>query len=510
MNLAQSLTTSIALNVPSLPLHLQHLFEHTVQRTDEAYQFCLSILQFLPEESLLIVDNFDALPANVNIPHSAYEDYSQSHIYKEPLIADLLNLPCHLLITTRCNYEELQRTSLTSPYKCFNITKMAQRDLSRLFNSICRMDIPVNIINRIIMAVYDNTLLVKLIAILLRDQAGVCAPEDVLNELEQNNALNAVPFHIDCQIDNQWYSRTFSAHITSILGFYQLSDTQKNILINMALMPDNGIPKGLFSQLMQLQDNSDLNALIHMGFIEVTKSNIISLHSLIRNSILQKKLHNLENCKIPLKSLTDICSKYLVHKDPQTKEVSEVIDSIADRIIDIPIPTRESGDIFLLFLETAIPFKFSNIDISKNDKILELYASFSRWSEDNSDSFFSSLYDILSGSTTLDTFEIKLRRIILSTKAIPDAVTDTTFQAVMLKTFYVYHKAPKGQKKEYVVEYLLKTAPAYQNSKFVKCFLYPFALYLGKKIILEKPSALLSIDSPEQKALIGSGTDQEL
>ena len=89
---------------------------------------CLNILRNLSPDDLIVVDNFDVLPEGIQQSDS---DQSEGAAFcKEPLLTELLSLRCKLLISTRCNFQQMQ---LSLPFHCMEGKELDTPSLMKLF-----------------------------------------------------------------------------------------------------------------------------------------------------------------------------------------------------------------------------------------------------------------------------------------------------------------------------------------------------------------------------------------
>ena len=96
------------------------------------------------------------------------------------------------------------------------------------------------------------------------------------------------------------------ANIQQLFNLYSLSEQERYILRNLALVPLTGLDTVVFAELCELEDYYDIDELIRRSWIRHDVSrDTICLHPLIRDVVLAECGVTLENCRVMVKNLTD-------------------------------------------------------------------------------------------------------------------------------------------------------------------------------------------------------------
>ena len=134
-----------------------------------------------------------------------------------------------------------------------------------------------------------------------------------------------------------------------MFSLYQLSDTETDIMRNLALAPLSGVQNRLFANWLKLRDMNTVNVLIEKGFIKAMEGRMIALHPMMQEVTMEETKPSVQNCRILLDSLQKIC---LRHGEEvfYYKQLFQTIESV--------IVQMENDDIsmYLRFLEDVFPY----------------------------------------------------------------------------------------------------------------------------------------------------------
>ena len=468
----------------------------------DQFQRSMAYLWSLGPEDLIILDNFDALPA-------ALSPEGSTAFSSDPLIQQILNLRCRLLINTRCSFDQMQLGSSPEFYR------VQELNTPSLLNLFCHYypeaENHRKMAKALIQAVFSNTLLVKLVAKLLQD--SFLSPEEVLQKLREDLTLSGIDDHITCEIDGVLYSQAMSCHLHTMLKLFGVTDAQMEILKYMSLMPLAGVSRNTFRTVAGLQNSVDLQKLIYMGFLQRNHKNQLSMHPLIRDVILHTTKPTYLNCAPLLQNLDQICSKQLGQKNSFCTETAAVIDSLVFRL-DTPREfqkeNRALAEMYLHFVQDALPFQYFH---SQMESSVNLY---------NRVRFLAHIANLY---TPLDWFILIGFRYIFGDEAdkqsrkkgesffglmsaSPLMITDSRFEVICLDTLYSFLKN-RGQEgwKQDAVANVIKTIGCHAPSRMVRLFCFPISLYLGQK---ELGKALLALPPKEEADCSGDTLKSEL
>ena len=243
---------------------------------DEKFEKRLSILASYGEDTLLIIDNMDTHPAD-------RENYVR-----------LKELPIHILFTSR-------ETDLDSEKFLLPIHPLSKQEQLQLFMHYGRFTIPEDEYGdyfKIFNMVEGHTLLLELIAKTMT--AETLTPEemtDILYSPEYDDISKVV-----IEKDNTYQQEKMNNFISKLFDTSNLTDVQKEILMNLSLTSISGIRQRLFKQFLDY-NNSDINALIRQSWIIQNRPNgpassQIHLHPVIKAAVINNTEPSLEKCSV--------------------------------------------------------------------------------------------------------------------------------------------------------------------------------------------------------------------
>ena len=281
------------------------------------------ILKKLHRDSLIILDNFNALPKD----DSFFREFAQNDF--------------QLLITTRCR---------PTQYPIMELKELdTDTELPELFYRLCPSATENTLATKqIIQTVHSHTLTVVLSALSL--SASGMEAEELLYELQTCGLSIASGEAVELYKDGAYTEGLMAEHLKKLLQLGKLSDSCLNVLRNLSLLSASGVLKNAFKNWMKLPSLSDVNYLAKYGFIHDDRENRkISLHPLIREIVALETLPSVSNCHTLLDSLHCIC---LVH-GLEVKRPQNVIDSLISITENILADIAED---YLLFLQDMFPY----------------------------------------------------------------------------------------------------------------------------------------------------------
>ncbi|WP_230398154.1 NB-ARC domain-containing protein [Novisyntrophococcus fermenticellae] len=259
---------STLLKIPFNGLDESHLTE------DEILEKRFSILATFSEDTLLIIDNMDIMPADKD----NYERLKQLSMHvifttrETQIDASKFQLPIEPL-------SKEEQLELFTHYGQFNITP---EDLPAYYN--------------LFEMVQGHTLLLELIAKTMA--AETLTPEEMTAILysPEDDDISKIPI----EKDNQYQQEKMNKFVSKLFDTSKLSDPQKEILMKLSLTSISGIRQRLFKQLLSC-DNSNINALISQSWIIQNRpgsadSFKIHLHPVIRSAVVNNTEPAIENC----------------------------------------------------------------------------------------------------------------------------------------------------------------------------------------------------------------------
>ncbi|MCD8238792.1 MAG: tetratricopeptide repeat protein [Clostridiales bacterium] len=247
----------------------------------------------LKEDVLIIIDNFDTVPAAEEFLDEMIESYS-----------------CKILFSTRSSFDENFYTSYT-------LKELPQTDLYNIVSKIYgKADNYKDIIMQIISEVHCHSLCVELAARLMGK--GRIPPEELLKQLRADYGIMKSQRLVSLKKDGRTSSETYYGHIHKLISLAVLSEKGKYIMQNMALVPCEGINCNTFSNWLipseindRIQYNTlisnEIDILIELGFIQTDGYEKIMLHPLIQEVTLDDTKPSIESCEVLIENLKTIC-----------------------------------------------------------------------------------------------------------------------------------------------------------------------------------------------------------
>ena len=240
-------------------------------------------LRTLKSDTLIIIDNFDTLPADDNF------------------LPVVLKYRCRILFTTRSIFSEYAGIEL-----------MEIEDTEDLFHLVsCFYPEAENfrsLIMEILEVIHRHTMCTELVARLLAK--GLLMPDQVLERLKKEHASFSSSDRISISKDGRNTRKTYYDHIRTLFSLFRLTGIQMDILRNLSLIPLKGIHARLFARWMDFQDLNDLNDLIEMGLVKERDEFKVSLHPMIREVVISNLPPGICSCRTLLKSIQAECLRH--------------------------------------------------------------------------------------------------------------------------------------------------------------------------------------------------------
>lgn len=298
-------------------------------------------LQSLKDDSLIIVDNFNAIASD------------------DELLSEVLAYSCRILFTTRSRFDD---------YDTYTIEEMPDDALLKLMgNLFTDADKYQAILSEIIQTVHGHTFAVELAARLL--EIGILEPDQLLEKLRTEKAAMDSKDKVSAKKDGKSKKATYYTHIHTLFSLYKLSSAETYIMCNLALAPHNGIAAKLIALWLKLENMNFINELIERGFVQLLPGQIIVLHPMIQEIALDETKPSVTKCKTLLKSIQHIC---LRHGEDVLyyRQLFDTIETIIDLI------ENDDMDFYLRFLEDVFPYmekyEFSNLRHIVTEKLYSL------------------------------------------------------------------------------------------------------------------------------------------
>ncbi|MCQ2409944.1 MAG: Archaeal ATPase, partial [Clostridia bacterium] len=309
------------------------------ESSEERFRRHERFLHQMKEDTLIIVDNFDV--------HDN-DEYLDS----------FLGYRCRIIFTTRNNFPE--RFTI-------DVEEIDDEDmLFALFTKFYSNAVLYKeTVYEIIELLHNHTLAVELAARLLK--TGILSPATLLSDLKEEKMSLRASDKIYMKKDGKSVSATYYEHIHRLFSLYVLNSVQKNIMMNMALMPLSGLSAKLFGKWLGLSDLNDVNKLTELGFIKISSDNTIWLHPVMQEIVISEIRPGIKECRALLGKIQDICLHHgtAVPFYRTMFQVVENVISVADKA------DRNDKKFYFYFLQDVFYYMDSYAYKTGMSKILE-------------------------------------------------------------------------------------------------------------------------------------------
>ena len=290
--------------------------------SDMRFERHARFLRTLKEDTLLIVDNFNATAA------------------EDDLLADVMAYHCKVLFTTRYRFDEYPMLELREINN-----KQTLLHLMSCFYSEAEWH--QGTLLQIIDAVHSHTLAVELAARLL--ETGMMEPDALLVKLQAEKAAFSAADAVSIHKDGHSTKATYYRHIHTLFSLYQLAAAEQDVMRSLCFTPPGGISTRLLAKWLRQDDLNTINSLIAMGFVQSQPGRIVALHPLVQEIALEELKPSVQNCRTLLDSLHEICLRH-GEETPHVQAVMQTIEGIVTHAI------KDDSTYYIRFVEDAIPF----------------------------------------------------------------------------------------------------------------------------------------------------------
>lgn len=289
---------------------------------DSRYERHARFLQTLKEDTLLIVDNFNATTD------------------EDDLLAEVMAYRCKVLFTTRCRFEEypmLDLNEISDQQTLLHLMDYFYSEAAQHQGTLLQ----------IIDAVHSHTLAIELAARLL--ETGMLEPDALLVKLQAEKAAFNTADTVNIHKDGHSTKATYYRHIHTLFSLYQLVTADQDVMRSLCFTPPTGISARLLVKWLQQDSLNTINSLIEMGFVQSQPGRIITLHPLVQEIALEELKPSIQNCRNLLDSLHETCLRH-GEESPHAQVAMQTIEGIATYAI------KDKPACYLRFIEDAIPF----------------------------------------------------------------------------------------------------------------------------------------------------------
>ena len=237
---------------------------------DKSYREVMDRLARCPEHDLLIIDD-------VNIDPNGFE--------KDPVWHDLMQLPMRFLLTTRYGMPE-----------AIEVCSLTKESLYRLFVNQ-GLNLGSDQIDALISAVNGHTVTVDLIARTLKRTPWLTA-DHLLNSLKMSKLPKDEIQRASLTESHEEEAEQIQAYLRVLYNVTRLRDSEKMLLRNMVLLPENGMDMKTLGAVLDKNDMEALAQLINRGLLSfVNNTDLVTIHPHVRMTLWKELKPDDDSCK---------------------------------------------------------------------------------------------------------------------------------------------------------------------------------------------------------------------
>jgi len=288
----------------------------TPETDEEFYQRKLTALRCtLNDRTLIILDNVDV---------------------QEDKLPDLLNGLCHIIVTTRWDYQAIYCDETIQVDEICDMQE-GKEIFAEYYGKPVDDD---EYVEKIIDYFSGHILALELAAKQMK-ASGLTA-EEMYERLSGHSEEELEEgFIVPNKSRN---SLSMTRHIRQIFNMTKLSETQKYILCCMALMPKSGLSRRNVRDFCELKNYSELNKLVQLSWLR-ENDDMITMHPLINETVQINFRPDLNSCwEFIMQIIKLIPTAYCYHAEMDEKNR---IYNIASHLFEsFPEPETEAGDFY--------------------------------------------------------------------------------------------------------------------------------------------------------------------
>ena len=249
----------------------------------KSFSWRFSQLKKLKADSLLILDGMDVLPE---------EDDSFDQIF---------DLHCHVLVTTSLPVDE--NSLYVGPLG-------EQSELTELFYAHCPTELAEDEeeVQRLIGLVHQHTYAVVMLALTVK--SGCITADRLRNYLIEKGLGFSNDIKIRTIKDGKRLRKPFFDLLQGLFVIQELTEEQKRLMMNLTLMPLEGIEKLEFLQWSGMSGGV-LMDLVDLGWIqEEDNGKCVCMHGLVREMVIETLRPTAEKCRPLVNAVIELCERY--------------------------------------------------------------------------------------------------------------------------------------------------------------------------------------------------------
>ncbi len=304
--------------------------------TSDRYQNHLRLLKTLSYSTLIIIDGFDTVAA------------------EEPELAEIMQLRCRVLFTTRSSFENSA---------VLNLAELSEESAFFLFSAFFyRAETERETVTEIIRTIHSHTLAIELAARLL--QRSLIKPNELLEKLKSGFGNPNTADKIKVTKDGNAFSDTYHNHIRTLFALGNLCDEDKYVMRCLSFVPERGIDARSFALMAQLATVNSINDLAEYGYIRSFEADdlTISLHPMIRDITVTDLQPSYTNCERLMNSIGMVC-RFHGTLIPNFRLFADILDGIMTYI-------KADSPGFIPFAEDAFTYIFQHSTEALCEKII--------------------------------------------------------------------------------------------------------------------------------------------
>lgn len=244
----------------------------------------LRAIKEIPEKGLVILDNCNWSPA------------------EDPLLGEILQVKCHILVTSRV---------VADDWMCLEIGELSITDLLELTKKFYKMDnFPKKDMIRLIRRLHCHTFAVELAA---RMTAKNCpSPRELCRALLKERFVRTLfrkPLHYNK--DNRYGKGSYYEIMRDLFALLKLNEDSQEVLRNMSLIPQWGAAQDNLRMLMDLPDDTLLEALQEIGLLHWDEDNGVAyMPPMVREITLTDLTPSIQACSTMISKIADLFGNY--------------------------------------------------------------------------------------------------------------------------------------------------------------------------------------------------------
>lgn len=295
------------------------------------YEYVFNIIKALDEHTLLIIDNMDRMPDDIERFDMLCRD---TH--------------CHLLITTRM-------TTLR-PSDQLNVDALPDGEKKKLFMKNYHFQVDENemrLLEELLRVIEGHTLLIELVSKSM-NQSGISFDE-MIRYLKNSDPKEETELP-SVEINRRYGS--MDQHICTLFRVNKLSDKHRHVLACLSLMPNEGISKLILLRNILKGQAETLNHLIENGWIQENEGNI-RMHPVIRQAVRKEMHPSFESTQVFLLTTAQLANEPPVNSVKSLCGLGETAYELFFKDDDSPLSKEklECLEAFRKFAEKAYRYK---------------------------------------------------------------------------------------------------------------------------------------------------------